>query len=271
MNRKAVAVLIFVLWAAGVGWMLTRNLGGDQSRRLTEAAVRVQPSTYYYALFFRGQKIGAAYSAIDTLVSAFVSEEYFTGRFPLADSLVPVSARLRTRLSRGFRLTDISLDLERAGLKSKMSAFVQSDTTLIVTERRSADSAVSHVFGLHGALLPPGLLGVALILGEAPKAGRRERFFVFNPVEGKPEQREIEVSADSLFTVADSAARAPGGEWRIAHADTVRGWRLNGETSGLTVWVDAEGRAVEAVSAGGLLLRRTAYELAFDRQRGRGK
>ena len=261
--------MIVVFWAAGVGWMLSRNLGGDQSRRLTEAAVRVQPSTYYYALFYRGEKIGAAYSAIDTLVSAFVSEEYYTGRFPIADSLEQVSARLRSRLSRGFRLTDISLDLERAGVKSKMSAFLQSDTTLIVTDRRSADSALSHVFALHGALLPPGLVGVALILGEPPKAGRRERFFVFNPVEAKPEQREIGLRADSLFVVADSAERGTAEEWRVAHSDTVRGWRLDGNVSGLTVWVDTEGRVVEAGTASGLLLRRTAYELAFDGPRAR--
>src|SRR2546423_3968130 len=148
MRRKAIAGLIILLWIGGVALLLRRNSGGDVDRRLTEAAIRVQPATYYYSLFYRGAKIGAVSSAIDTLVAALIDEEYYTGKFPSRDSLTPVSARLRSRMTRGFRLTNISLDLERPGKRAKMSAFVEADTTLIVIDGRSADSATPHLIGL---------------------------------------------------------------------------------------------------------------------------
>lgn len=269
MNRKAIAIIVLAIWVAGVAVLLRRNFGGDVNRRLTEAAIRVQPATYYYSLSFRGAKIGAASSAIDTLVGALIDEEYYTGRFPSGDSLAPVSARLRSRMTRGFRLTNISLELERGEKRAKMSAFVQEDTTLVVIDGRSADSTTPHIIGLHGPLLPPSLVGIALLLGETPKEGLKDRFIVFNPVDAKPEPREVNVLGDSLFTVVDSAAKSADGKWDEAHSDTVRAWRLGGETSGLTIWLDTEGRIVEVNAPNGLRLTRTAFELAFEKARTR--
>jgi hypothetical protein len=65
-----------------------------------------------------------------------------------------------------------------------------------------------------------------------------------------------------LFTVVDSAARNPSGEWRVAHRDTVRAWRIEGAPHGLEAWVDAEGRIV-AAQAGSYSAIRTAFEIAF--------
>lgn len=269
MNRKTIGTAILLLWMAGFVWMARRNSGGDAGRRLTEAALRIQPATFYYSVSYRGTKIGAVSSAIDTLVAAIVSEEYFTGRFPSGDSLEPVSARLRSRLTRGLRLTNVSMQLERGTKRQRMSGFVQSDTTLVVVDGRSADSATPHISALYGPVIPPGLVGIAALLGEPPKAGRHERVIVFNPVTAKPETRDIRLMRDSLFTVVDSAGLTPGGLWEAAHSDTVRAWKLGGEVSGLTVWVDTEGRVVEAAAPNGLLLTRTAFELAFERERAR--
>lgn len=268
MNRKTIAVAILLMWVAGFAWMVRRNSGGDASRRLTEAAIRIQPATLYYSVFYRGRKIGAASSSIDTLVAALVSEEYFTGSYPSGDSLVKLSARLRSRMTRGLRLTNVSVDLDRDGKRWKMSAFVQNDSTLIVVEGSRADSMNQHIIGLHAAVLPPGLVGAAMMLGERANVGHTATFVVFNPMDRKPERREVTVAAESVFTVVDSAGRAAAG-WQAAHTDTVRAWRFGGDTSGLTAWVDAEGRVVEASTRNGLLLRRTAFELAFDRVKGR--
>jgi hypothetical protein len=249
--------------------MLRRNSGGDVNRRLTEAALRVQPASFYYTLSYRGAKIGAALSAIDTLPAALVTDEYYKGTFPSGDSLVPLTARLHARLTRAFRLTDISIDVGGSGGVLKSSAFVRNDTTLIVTDRIRVDSAASHIFGLHTALLPPVLVPVALMLGQDAKVGRGERFVVFNPVDKKPDVRSVRIGRDSLFTVVDSAERRADSTWAPAHSDTVRGWRLTGDTNGISAWVDREGRIVEASAPNGLSLRRTAYELAFERPRRR--
>lgn len=267
MNRKAIAAGVLVLWAGGFVWMLRRNSGGDVDRRLTEAALRVQPAAFYYTLSYRGEKIGAASSSIDTLPGALVTEEYYTGKFPSGDSLISVTARLRSGLTRGFRLTNISLQISRNGSVLKSSAFVQNDTTLIITDRIGVDSAASHIVGLHSALLPPVLVPVALMLGQDAKVGRGERFVVFNPVNKKPEAHSVRIGRDSLFTVVDSAGRKVDSTWATAHTDTVRGWQLTGDTQGVTAWVDRDGRIVEASVPNGLSLRRTAYELAFEKAR----
>ena len=269
MNRKIVAGIVILLWAGGFAWMWRRNSGGDVSRRLTEAALRVQPASFYYTLSYRGEKIGAASSAIDTLPSALIAEDYYTGNFPSGDSLVPVSARLRSGLTRAFRLNNISLDLTRNGKTSKSSAFVQADTTLILTDRVSADSAKSHVIALHSALLAPALVPLALMLADDAKTGRSERFVVFNPVSRRPETHRVSIGRDSLFVVTDSASPGAGNTWSAAHSDTVRAWVMGGDTGGVTAWVDRDGRIVEASTANGLLLRRTAYELAFEKARGK--
>lgn len=241
--------------------MLRRNSGGDVDRRLTEAAIRIQPATFYYTLSYRGEKIGAAQSAIDTLVAGIIAEDYYVGRFPLGDSLAPVTVRLRARLSRGFRLTDLAMDVERGDRRSKTNGSVQGDTTLVVT----ADSG-THIIALHGPLLTPTLVGLALLLGETPKVGLSGRFVVYNPMDGIPEREEVTVVADSLFSVVDSAGQTGAGTWGAAHRDTVRAWRLERDKKNLLVWVDAQGRLVEA-SAGGLVLTRTAFELAFEKAR----
>ena len=269
MSRKTIAALILAFWIAGLGLMLRRSFGGDLTRRLAEAAIRVQPATFYYSLSYRGAKIGAASSAIDTLVGAVVSEEYYTGRFPSGDSLMAVSARLHSTMTRGLRLTNISMQLDRGAEREKMTAFLQGDTTLVVVNRGGSGSRGPLLIGLHGPLLPPGLVGVALLAGEQPKTGLSQRFLVFNPTNAKPERREARVTSDSLFTVVDSADQISGGAWQAAHSDTVRAWQLGGNTSGLTIWVDVEGRIVQAGAPNGLLLMRTAFELAFEKGRRR--
>ena len=48
----------------------------------------------------------------------------------------------------------------------------------------------------------------------------------------------------------------------MAHKDTVRAWRIDDASRGLTSWVDAEGRLV-ASQLGDLSTVRTAFEIAF--------
>jgi len=266
MSRKSLAAVILFLWVVGLGWMLRRNLGSDVTRRLTEAAVRIEPARYYYDVSYRGQKIGAASSAIDTLVKGLESDDYFTGRFPSGDSLLTVSARMQTRLTRGLRLKALSIDLD-LGRKTLISARVDADSVLLVTRREFGRPAVTREIALDSPLITPTLIGIPLILGDRPKLGRSERLAVFDPVSSSVASHDLEIVAESVFTVVDSAARSDSGVWYAAHSDTVRGWRVGGGTRGLIVWLDGEGRILEASAPNGVALRRTAYELAFDKAR----
>ncbi len=79
----------------------------------------------------------------------------------------------------------------------------------------------------------------------------------------------LTVRAESLFTLVDSAQfNEDKGDWVPAHSDTVRAWRVEPQSAGgFTGWVDADGRTVQSTQPAGLVLKRTAYELAFENWR----
>lgn len=244
--------------------MLWRNHSGNLAQRLTEAAIRVEPARYYYSIAYNGEKIGAASSAVDTLAHAILGDDFFTGRFRFGDSLAPVSARMQTRLTRGSRLSSISLQIDRAGRSAQSSVRDDGDTVLTVTKGKGKGSVVTTE-AVHDPIVTPALIGIPLILAEAPAVGRSERFVVFNPVTSRPQARILKIVAESLFTVVDSATRTPDGRWVAAHRDTLRAWRVGGDTDGLSVWLDGGGRIVSATSASGFSAVRTAYEMAFEK------
>jgi hypothetical protein len=79
----------------------------------------------------------------------------------------------------------------------------------------------------------------------------------------------LRILAESLFVVTDSAVADSSGRWFAVHRDTVRAWRLvsSGDGPAIDAWMDAQGLVVEARRPDGLLLRRTAFELAFENWR----
>ena len=173
MNRKAIAVIVIALWVGGLGWLIRRNYSGDVSRRLTEAAIRIEPGTLFYEVFYRGAKIGSAVSSIDTLPSMIATDDYYTGAYPFGDSLVNFAGRVRARLTRALRMSYVTVDFTRAGHNSKIGAFVDGDSVLVVTRGTNNDSPASRT-SLGNSLIAPSLIGSALVLGEPPKIGRTE-------------------------------------------------------------------------------------------------
>jgi hypothetical protein len=78
------------------------------------------------------------------------------------------------------------------------------------------------------------------------------------------------IDAESLFTLVDSAKfDQDKGEWVGVLTDTVRAWRVEtpGTTGGFSGWIDAQGRVVQRALPGGITLKRSAYELAFENWR----
>jgi Transglutaminase-like superfamily len=72
------------------------------------------------------------------------------------------------------------------------------------------------------------------------------------------------VAAESLFVVPDSAEfNQDLKRWAVAHADTVRAWRLDGTVDGLPLsrWIDAAGMVVQARYAVGAVMERSAFEM----------
>lgn len=84
-----------------------------------------------------------------------------------------------------------------------------------------------------------------------------------------PRALPVTVRSESLFVVVDSAAfDSNTRRWLGAHADTVRGFHLLAtDSSGFDTWVDELGRMIAVRAPGGLTMRRTAYEVAFENWR----
>jgi len=261
-NRAAIAVVIVALWVGGMAAMVRRNANRSEAQQLAEVALRVQPATFYYLVERGGQQIGAASSALDTTANTLVSEEYFVGDYPAGTGVERTSARWQTRLTRGFRLADLTIDIARQSRPFSINASVEEDTALFIAGTKTTGGHPPAHYTFTPPLFTPSLAPVAFMLGGPPKIGRKQRMSVFDPTMRSVTRAELQIRAESLFTVVDSAALDAGGHWSVAHRDTVRAWRLDDTSRGLTAWVDAEGRLV-ASQLGDLSTIRTAFEIAF--------
>jgi len=261
-SRGVVAALIVALWLGGMAMMVRRNDNRSEAQQLSEVALRVQPATFYYIVERNGEQIGAASSALDTTAKTLVSEEYFVGDYPARSGLERTSARWQTRLTRGFRLADLTIDIARKTRPFSINAAVEEDTSLFIAGTKTTGGHPPARYTFMPPLFTPSLAPVAFMLAAPPKIGRRQTMSVFDPTTRLVIRPELRIQAESLFTVVDSAAPGLGGAWTVAHKDTVRAWRIDDESRGLTTWVDAEGRLV-ASRLDDLSTVRTAFEIAF--------
>jgi hypothetical protein len=261
-TRVALAVAVFALWLGGLAAMHRRNANVSEAQQLAQVALRLQPETFYYTIERDGLQIGAASSSVDTTANTLVSEEYFVGDYSAGKSLERTSSRWQTRLTRGFRLADLTVDVARATKPFAINGSVQEDTLLFIagTTKRGGHPPAHYTF--IRPLFTPSLAPVAFMLGGDHKIGRKQKMSVFDPTTRLVIRPELTIRAESLFTVIDSASVNANGEWQPAHRDTVRAWRIEGAPKGLVAWVDAEGRVV-AARAGSLSALRTAFEIAF--------
>lgn len=245
--------------------MVHRNGNRSEAQQLAEVALRVQPATFYYLIQRDGQPVGAASSALDTTTNTLVSEEYFVGDFPSGNSTQRTSARWQTRLTRGFRLADLTIDIARQTRPFSINASVEEDTLLFIAGNKTSGGHPPARYTFQPTLFTPSLAAVAVMLGGPPKIGRSQSLSVFDPTTRTVVRPMLSISAESVFTVIDSAA-LENGQWVPAHRDTVRAWRIAGAPHSVSAWVDDAGRVV-AANAGDYSAIRTAFELAFKNPR----
>ncbi|MEO8909503.1 MAG: hypothetical protein ABI408_04675 [Gemmatimonadaceae bacterium] len=264
MSRRGLfAALIVALWLGGMAMMVERNANRSEAQKLAEVALRLQPATYYYSIERDGLQIGAASSSLDTTVNSLESEEYFVGEFPVTGSQPHerTSARWQTRLTRGLHLIDMSAAVSRPTKPFSINAMIQDDTAIFIAGKKATHRPAAR-YTFIAPLFTPTLAPIVFMLGGPAKIGRSQQVSVFDPITRTVARPTLRISAESLFTVVDSATIRSNGEWLVAHRDTVRAWRLDGAPHGLVTWVDSDGRVV-AAQAGDLSAIRTAFEIAF--------
>src|SRR5438105_255593 len=211
-SRGMVAVVIVALWLGGMAMMVRHNANRGEAQQLSEVALRVQPATFYYIVERNGEQIGAASSALDTTANTLVSEEYFVGDYPAGSGIERTSARWQTRLTRGFHLADLTIDIARQSRPFSINASVEEDTTLFIAGTKTTGGHPPARYTFTPPLFTPSLAPVAFMLAGPPKIGRKQTMSVFDPTTRSVTRSELRIRAESLCTVVDSAAQDAGGQ-----------------------------------------------------------
>ncbi|MCC7195231.1 MAG: transglutaminase domain-containing protein [Gemmatimonadaceae bacterium] len=265
------AVAILLAWVGGLAMLARREVFVGHAQRLAEAALRLAPGATYFSVEQSGERIGFASTTIDTTATGVDVVDYFVADLPVAGTKQRGSARSVVKLSRVLALRSFEVAVDAPGNRLLAGGRMDGDSSVVYalsTDGRAP--ADSQRLSVRGPVLLPQVVPLAATLAETPKVGRKVTLPSLDP--GTMQQRPVTYvfRAESLFTVVDSASLdREKGEWVSALTDTVRAWRLEPEQPGssFTGWVDAQGRVVEASQPGGIVLKRMAYEMAFENWR----
>ncbi len=273
MSRRGIAAaVILLLWGGGIGALAQRELFKGQTETFAELALRVQPETFYYLVEQGGQVVGYASSSIDTTRRAFLVRDEMAADMNVGGTTHRIIAASRVRLTRGFALSDFDVTVSADSAPLRIVGRADGDSAVEFTVTGPSNDPTPQRMAVRGPILLPTLVPLAVTLGAEPKVGRKASVPVFDPNTMATRNVSMEIKAESLFTVSDSAKfDSTAGRWVVAHTDTVRAWRLGAAddptNDRLGGWVDERGRLVESRQPGGLVLRRAAYEVAFENWR----
>jgi len=264
MNRRGAAgAVILLLWAAGAGLLAHRELFRDDATRMADASRRVAPGTVSYVVEQGGAQVGFASSTVDTTLSGVRIKDVLVAELPVGGRLHRASAESDVRLTHSLALASFDLVVQSETGLLKVAGHIARDT-LLLTVRSDAAPPDTQRIPVTGPVLLPTVVPLVVALGGEPQVGKRYAFAIFDPMLMRPRDVALEIRAESLFTVSDSAVLdAPSRRWREVNPDTVRAWQIGSDAGGaLSAWVDAQGRVVELRQPGALVLRRGAYDFA---------
>jgi transglutaminase-like putative cysteine protease len=273
--RRAIATVIIVAWAASIGGLVRRDVIRTPAQRLAEMAARVNPGNVFYTVDRDGRRYGWASFTIDTLADSVLKK---SDTLSFLDEMVVemgsgaqterVAERMQVMLSRAFVLRRFAFDLDSGGVYTRTSGNLAGDSSIVVVKEQAGRPADTQRVAVTPPVLLPTVLPLAAVLRGTPKAGSHATYHTFDPRSLRSGDATVEIVAESLFTVDDSASMdVESGRWRSALRDTIRAWRVR--ASGAATfdgWIDAEGRPV-AATRGDYAMRRMAYELSFENWR----
>lgn len=268
--RLAAAVVILGAWSAGLTMLVRREFFQGRPQRLAEAALRLSPSATYFKAEKGGAVIGFASTTIDTLTNGIDAVDYVVADLPVDGVEQRVSTRSVVKLSRALAFRSFETQVDSRSAPVHTGGRADGDSAIVCVRTAGLPAADSQRVRVRGPVILPAVVPIVIALGEKPKVGGTYAMETFDPSALTSAAAGFRIDAESLFTLADSAKFDDDrGEWVSALTDTVRAWRVRpqGAGGGFSGWIDAQGRAVQAELPGGITLRRTAYEIAFENWR----
>jgi hypothetical protein len=269
-RRAAIAAVVLLAWVAGLAALGQRELFVGDAQRLAEAALMINPGATFYVVEQGGAQIGFASTTIDTTTTSVEVVDYFIADLKAGGAVTQASARSDVKLSRGLALRTFDVKVEAPEGRLAAGGRTDGDSGVVYALSANGAPADSQRLAVHGPILLPTLVPLAIALGGQPKVGKTVSFPTFDPNTMAQKQVQLAVRAESVFTVVDSAkVDSTKGEWVVAHTDTVQAWRIEPVQpgNGFSGWIDAQGRVVQATQPGGITLHRMAYEIAFENWR----
>ena len=271
MTRRGWAIAILVAWGASLGWLVKREFFRTTGARLTEAALAIPPGAMFYRLELGGQQVGFASSTVDTLPDTIRVQDVLVLDVPALGRLYRTTARSSATLTRTLRLQTVDVTFDGDAGRFAARGEVIGDTLLRVTVVSAGDSQTTRI-ELTRPIVLPALLPLRLAFGGELKPGRTYPIRLFDPLLLAERDVVVTIAAESTLVVADSADYdSTAMAWVPVRFDTVRAFRIEQESQGLTVsaWIDAQGRVVRATSPVGFTMERSAFEIAYENFRRR--
>jgi hypothetical protein len=265
-RRVAAGAVLVAAWLAGLAALVRREFFRGETERMAQAALLIAPGAEYYVVTSDSQRVGYASSTLDTSTTGIHLTEFLIAEAPATGGVRRLAARSLVNLTRGMKLVNFQFELGESYAPYRVFGSVDRDSTLVLVVTAGDAPPDTTMVALHGPLMLPTTLPLAVALEQRPRVGRRFTFSVYDPLTGTVDADTVRVKAESLFVLTDSASLDEGvARWAAAHQDTVRAWRLeqSGGSGILNGWVDEKGRLVQAAPLGQFTLRRTAYEIAF--------
>jgi Transglutaminase-like superfamily len=270
-TRQRWAVVILAAWAVCLAWLVKRELFRTTAQRLAEAAIAVPPGTVFYRIDLAGQQVGFASTTVDTVGSALSISDVLLLEFPLMGRMHRTRARSRAVVNRALHLQTLDVMFDGDEGQSLAHSVVQGDTVLRVTFVSVRDSQSARI-RLREPIVLTTLLPLRLAFGGTLKQGRKSAARVFDPLEMAERDVNVTIAAESTLVVPDSAGfDSTTMTWTAAHFDTVRTFRIEERSDGLTTdaWIDAQGHVVRMTGPVGLTMERTEYEISYQNFRHR--
>ncbi len=268
--RAYVAAVILSAWAVVLSVHAWRTTHVSSAERLAASARSLPPGDSWYAIYSGSEHVGWERRQLDTLSGGrgFVLRERAVRELRSLGATARTETDLVAWLDAGVRLDSLTFRSLNGSDTIRLELRVEGDTMISLEpggRRRVSDR--------------PQLAGswpLRFASDEsARRSGRSVSVVLFDPGTAVARNIRLRVGESEMRIWADSADTDPNtGEWVPVREDTVRAWRIDRIEGALElpIWVDEDGRVLEAEEPGGLRLERTAFELAFfsDSESGEG-
>lgn len=271
MTRRHWGAAILLVWTASLAWLVKREYFRPTGARLAEAALAVSPGAVFYHIAAHGRQVGFASTTVDTLVDSIRVEDLLVLDEAALGAIHRNSARSIAVLTRALRLRWVESYVNSDGRSFTAHGTVSGDTVFRLTLRAPRDSETVR-WPLTRPLVVPSLLALRLAFGGELRSGNTYTARLFDPALLAERDVVARVGTESTFVVADSADYdSTTMAWVPVRFDTVRAFSVDEEGVGgrTRLWVDAQGRLVRAEHPGGMVVQRSAFEIAYENFRNR--